>query len=89
MAEQLARLLSANHPDMVLLDRLRDEYLVGSDSDSGHVSDDDTDSHQDSEPELQLMDKEVDRQLGILKEDTTIVFPEDRDRELQKCREFR
>ena len=47
-AEQLARLLSANHPDMVLLDRLRDEYLLGSDtdtsdsdSDSGHVSDHD------------------------------------------------
>ena len=68
MAEQLACLLSANHSDMVLLDRLRDEYLLRSDtdtsdSDSGHVSDNDTDSHQDSEPELQLMDKEVDRQL--------------------------
>ena len=87
MAERLAHLLSANHPDMVLLNRLRGEYLLG--SDSGHVSDNDTDSHQDSEPELQSLDKEVDRQLGILKEDSTIVFPKDRDRTLQKYREFR
>ena len=99
MAEDIARLLNANSPDIDLVTSLMEDYLLVSDDSDSHSEDDHdvvpipsptvSDHDDDSDIELQKLDTETERNLEAKSNGYETVLTEEIDKELKKCQEFR